>query len=56
VAICLLYSSLREGTTRQSFCFSVLLHEITSFLFPRNDSGLCHCEEARRGKLFIAPF
>jgi hypothetical protein len=24
--------------------------------FPRNDSGLRHCEEARRGNLFVAQF
>jgi len=27
-----------------------------SFLFPRNDSGLRHCEEARRGNLFVFSF
>jgi hypothetical protein len=27
-----------------------------SFLSPRNDGGLRHCEEARRGNLFVSPF
>jgi hypothetical protein len=27
-----------------------------SFLFPRNDSGFRHCEEARRGNLFVISF
>ena len=27
-----------------------------SFLFPRNDGWLRHCEEARRGNLFVFSF
>jgi hypothetical protein len=54
VAICLLLSSLRGGTTWQSFCFSVSIMRLLRSYFPRNNNGLRHCETfLRRGNLFV---
>jgi hypothetical protein len=50
--------SLGGGTTWQAVCCSVSIMRLPrhSFLFPRKDGGLFHCEEERRGKLFIYQF
>jgi hypothetical protein len=38
------------------FLVSIMRLARHSCLFPRNDSGFRHCEEARRGNLFVAQF
>jgi hypothetical protein len=49
--------SLRDVfTSWQSVCFSVSIIRLLRSYFARNDEDLRHCEEARRGNLFVSQF